>query len=135
MTHLFDTNAWLRSIGRTQELNAGVRGLIFAPEQAPFALSAISIWEVGTKLRRHPGSLDLGLPFADWLAIAAQPSLVRVLPIDTEIARLANTLPGAFHEDPADRLIVATAMHHRLVLITSDEKIIAYPHVRSLDTR
>lgn len=135
MTHLFDTNAWLRSIGRTQEFNAGARGLIFDPTRAPFALSAISIWEVSNKLRRRPGSIDLGLPFVDWLAIAAQPTLVRVLPVDAEIARLANALPGTFHEDPADRFIVATAIHHRLVLLTSDEKILAYPHVSSFDTR
>lgn len=135
MTHLFDTNAWLRSIGRTQELNTGVRGLIFDPARAPFALSAISIWEVGNKLRRRPGSLDLGLAFVDWLAVAAQPALVRVLPVDAEVGRLANDLAGTFHEDPADRFIVATAIHHRLVLVTSDEKILAYPHVISLDTR
>lgn len=135
MTHLFDTNAWLRSIGRTQELNSGVRGLIFDPAQAPFALSAISVWEVGNKLRKRPGSIDLGVPFTDWLAIAAQPALVRVLPVDAEIARLANDLPGVLNDDPADRFIVATAIRHRLVILTSDEKILAYPHVRSLDTR
>jgi PIN domain nuclease of toxin-antitoxin system len=90
---------------------------------------------VGNKLRRRPGSLDLGLPFADWLNLATQPTLVRVLPVDAEIARLANNLPGDFHEDPADRFIVATAIHHRLVLLTSDEKVLAYSHVRSFDTR
>lgn len=135
MTHLFDTNAWLRSMGRTQELNPATRRLIFDPAAAPFALSAISVWEVGNKLRKHPGSLGLGLPFADWLGIALRPAAIRVLPVDAKIARLSNSLPGTFHEDPADRLIVATAMHHRLTLLTSDEKILAYPHVPSFDTR
>lgn len=135
MTHLFDTNAWLRSIGRTHELNVASRSLIFDATRAPFALSAVSIWEVGNKLRKHPSALNLGLPMADWLMIAIKPIFIRVLPLDAAIAQLSNSLPGTFHDDPADRFIVATAIHHRLTLVTSDEKILAYPHVQSFDTR
>lgn len=43
--------------------------------------------------------------------------------------------PGNFHQDPANCIIVATARHHNLTLLTSDEKILAYPHVRTLATR
>ena len=135
MTHLFETNAWLRSVGRIGELNAVSRALLLDPTKAPFGISAISVWEVGNKQRKRPAALDLGLPFADWLAIATKPSLIRVFPVDAEIARLASALPGSLHDDPADRLIVATAIVHQLTILTSDEKILAYAHVQSLDTR
>lgn len=60
---------------------------------------------------------------------------VSVLPVDAAVARESNLLPGLFHEDPADRIMIATARVHGLTILTSDEKILAYPHVRSLDTR
>jgi PIN domain nuclease of toxin-antitoxin system len=60
---------------------------------------------------------------------------VRLFHLTPEIAIDANALPGVFHDDPADRLITATARVHHLTLVTSDTKMIAYPHVRTLSTR
>jgi len=133
MTHLFDTNAWLRSIERPEELTTSVSSLIFAPHSAPFALSAISIYELGQKARK--GKLELSVPLARWLAIALRPAFVQVISIGAEIARGANELPGDFHGDPADRLIVATARLRNLTLVTSDERLLRYTHVPTLDTR
>lgn len=44
----------------------------------------------------------------------------------------SNYLPGDFHRDPADRIIVATARLHDIVLITKDRRMLAYPHVKTL---
>ncbi|MBN1961464.1 MAG: PIN domain-containing protein [Deltaproteobacteria bacterium] len=52
-----------------------------------------------------------------------------VLPIDLEIIEEAYSLPGQFHADPADRIIVATARQKKLIVVTGDKKIIEYPHV------
>ncbi len=41
-------------------------------------------------------------------------------------------LPGEFHKDPADRMIFATARKLAVSLITRDEKIRAYKHVRTI---
>ncbi len=49
-----------------------------------------------------------------------------------EIAIDAANLPGSFHPDPADRLIVATARAHGATLLTTDAKILAYSHVSTL---
>jgi PIN domain nuclease of toxin-antitoxin system len=46
-----------------------------------------------------------------------------------EIAVESTRLPGEFHRDPADQIIVATARVHNVPLVSSDRKIIAYPHV------
>lgn len=53
-THLLDTNAWLRTLGRSFEFNDATRALIFDSSNAPFALSAMSVWEVCTKFRKRP---------------------------------------------------------------------------------
>ncbi len=135
MTHLLDTCTWLRIIGAVHELNEETCRLILNDSNAPFALSAISVWEVCTKVRKRPRELTLALPLNEWLNKALQPRFIRVIPVDAEIARLSNELPGTFHEDPADRIIVATAQRDSLTLLTSDAKIINYPHVVSVDTK
>ena len=135
MRLLLDTTAWLRAVGRLDELNAPTRALLANPANTPFALSAFSVWEVCTKFRKKPAELAIELPLADWLRTALHPRFIRVIPVDTELAQLSNDLPGSFHEDPADRLIVATAIRDGLTLVTSDGKIIAYPHVQSFATQ
>jgi PIN domain nuclease of toxin-antitoxin system len=54
------------------------------------------------------------------------------LPVDLDVVEEAYSLLEPFHADPVDRLLVATARMHGLHLITADEKILAYPHVRAL---
>lgn len=132
-THLFDTNAWIRQVVQPEQLNRATLELLASPGITPLAVSAISVWEIALKDRK--GKLDLGLPVDQWFKSVLRPSVIIVLPIDAAIAREANRLPGFAHEDPADRIVVATARVHDLTILTSDEKILAYPHVRSLDTR
>ena len=132
-THLLDTNAWIRLVLAPEQLNERTRALISEPGITPFALSAISVFEVTLKVRK--GKIDLHLPADQWLDLALNRGLVTVVSIDTEIARAANSLPEPFHQDPADRLIVATARLRNLTLVTSDEKILQYEHLQSFDTR
>jgi len=132
MTYLFDTNAWLRLAERPETISPAAR-LRLDEVVGAFPLSVVSIWEVGLKARK--GKLQLTLPLDDWLAEMTRPAFVRLLPVDAAIARLSNTLPGNFHDDPADRFIVATAIKHNLTIVTSDQLILAYPHVKTLDTR
>ncbi len=49
-----------------------------------------------------------------------------------EIALEANRLPGRFHRDPADQILVATARELNLPLLTADAKILADPYVQTL---
>lgn len=51
------------------------------------------------------------------------------------IAMGAYDLPGPFHKDPADRMLVATARHLNCTLMTADERILQCPDVQSLDAR
>jgi PIN domain nuclease of toxin-antitoxin system len=61
-----------------------------------------------------------------------RPALVQVIPIDADIARGANELPGDFPGDPADRLIVATARKFNLTILTSDRQIRDYAGAQTI---
>jgi PIN domain nuclease of toxin-antitoxin system len=84
-------------------------------------LAAISLWEAQMLHARK--RLALPLPLADWLPRAAAPAVVTVLPLDVPVTVALDKLPGRFHGDPADRIIVATAKAHRLPLATRDQRI------------
>ena len=67
-----------------------------------------------------------------WLNSAIENSGLRVVELTPEIAMESCNLPGSFHKDPADRIIVATARIRNLTLLTKDGKILEYPHVQAV---
>jgi PIN domain nuclease of toxin-antitoxin system len=54
------------------------------------------------------------------------------MPVDAEIAIKSVDLPGDFHKDSVDRMIVATARKLAVPLVTKDEKIRSYAHVKTI---
>jgi PIN domain nuclease of toxin-antitoxin system len=93
-------------------------------------VSAISAWELSMLVAK--GRIALSMDVAEWLSYVGDIEAVRFVPIDNEIAVKSTELPGEFHKDPADRLIVATARKLAAPLVTVDEKIRAYQHVRTI---
>ena len=67
-----------------------------------------------------------------WLATVAQIEAVRFMSLDIDVAVKSVDLPGEFHKDPADRMIVATARKLAVPLVTKDEKIREYAHVKTI---
>lgn len=67
-----------------------------------------------------------------WLDNAINKSGIKVIELSPEIAMESCKLPGDFHKDPADQIIVATARVHNLTLLTKDQKILQYRHVNAL---
>lgn len=65
-------------------------------------------------------------------ATVAQIEAVHFIPVDVETGLKSVALPGAFHADPAGRMIVATARRLAAPLVTRDEKILAYKHVKTI---
>jgi len=76
--------------------------------------------------------LILSMDIVSWLDEVSQIAGVRFVPVDNEIGIEATLLPGEFHKDPADRMIVATARQLAATLITADEKLINYEHVKTV---
>jgi PIN domain nuclease of toxin-antitoxin system len=82
--------------------------------------SAISIWELGVKIQR--GKLDLGISIEEFTRRIDRSAIVELLPVDT--ATWLRSLDLAWdHRDPADRVIVATAVLQGVPLVTADEEI------------
>jgi PIN domain nuclease of toxin-antitoxin system len=123
MTLLLDTHAWIWWVDQDRRLGAAAITAIdrLPPDQRPF-LSDVSLWEVATLVER--GRLELDVPLSEWLAAAAHPRSVRILPITTAIAAEIAALPETFHRDPADRVIVSTCRVMGLALLTHDTRII-----------
>ncbi len=67
-----------------------------------------------------------------WLSRLLNYPAVQLLPITPEIAVRAYSLPEPFHRDPADRLLVATAIEWDCPLLTDDRMILDYPHVNTI---
>jgi PIN domain nuclease of toxin-antitoxin system len=93
-------------------------------------VSSISAWEIAVLVER--GKLVLSMDVGSWLSTVAQIDAVHFLPVDVEIATKSLALPGDFHKDPADRMIVATARKLAVPLVTKDDKIRAYAHVKTI---
>ena len=71
----------------------------------------------------------MGITLDEWLELAVHAPGVVMLPVDRDVLVESTRLPGDFHKDPADQIIVATARHRGLRLLTNDAKIRRYPHV------
>ena len=99
-----------------------VREISLALERQRAAASTISFWEVGMRLQK--GQISLGQPLDDWREDLLQVGLIEI-PVNGLIAMRAALLED-LHGDPADRIIVATALQgHRLV--TADHRILRWP--------
>ena len=129
--YLLDTCAWLDLNIAPELLSNEARAIIQKTNH--FALSTISILEVSRKASL--GKLALSLSLKDWLAIALPARRIRQFTITPEVAVEAYCLPGEFHPDPADRIIVATARQKQFTVLTSDRRILEYSHVESIASR
>lgn len=93
-------------------------------------ISAISAWEVAMLIEK--GRLVLSMDIENWFDEVSQIDGLRFIPVDNEIGIKSTVLPGTFHQDPADRMIVATARKLAISLVTADEKIRSYEHVKTI---
>jgi PIN domain nuclease of toxin-antitoxin system len=130
MRYLLDTHVLIWALDAPERLPARVAAVLRDPANLPLGVAAITPWEIAMLSAR--GRLRLGQPVETWLTAALRPEIVSLVPLSPAIAVESCQLPGQFHADPADRLIVATARLHSLTLITADEAIRSYPHLRTL---
>jgi PIN domain nuclease of toxin-antitoxin system len=113
---VFDTHVWVWSAAgdpRAEKLREFCGTAI---------ISAISQWEVSMLAMK--GRLTLMPDEASWFSANLE-APVSLAPLTAEISSASCRLPD-FHGDPADRIIVATAITLGIPLITADEKIIRW---------
>ncbi|MBV8119061.1 MAG: type II toxin-antitoxin system VapC family toxin [Alphaproteobacteria bacterium] len=122
---LLDTHIWLWLVGGSGQLDAASRQTISrALGSGRLWIAAISLWEIALLAAR--GRILLGKSIGLWFqeALAAPGPAIEAL--SPSIAVESYALPGQFHHDPADRMIVATARVTGAALMTRDRRILDY---------
>jgi PIN domain nuclease of toxin-antitoxin system len=127
---LLDTHIWIWLANEQEELSAYHAQIIADHRSDGLGISAISCWEVA-KLVEY-GRLNLACDLETWMEAALDLPGIQVIELTPTVAIESTKLPGAFHRDPADQIIVATARTYRLDLLTVDDKILKYEHVHTL---
>ncbi len=131
MAHiLIDTHVVIWALQYSKRLGSVAAGLLTSPEHTNY-ISAVSSWEIA-QLRWKK---RLGLPVsAKFIIDNAREALQAVdIDLDHKCAIEAYNLPGTFHDDPADRMLVATARRHELQLMTADKRLIRYRGVKTIN--
>lgn len=128
---LLDTHIWVRFLGGDPSLSAAiVRSVEAAREGGRAFISVISIWEVAMLVGK--GRLVLPLSVDVWIERSLQLPGVRLLPFSAAIALETARLPEPMHKDPADRILVATALVETLQLVTLDRAILRFARATNL---
>nr|WP_269446165.1 type II toxin-antitoxin system VapC family toxin [Gloeobacter violaceus] len=123
--YLLDTHVFLwLMLGCAHLKEAPVRTLASAAASGGLRVSPITCWEVAMLAAR--GRVHLGMPCQEWIAQSLSAPGLSVLDLSAQIAVEAAELPGQFHGDPADRILVACARVKNIALATRDAKILAY---------
>jgi PIN domain nuclease of toxin-antitoxin system len=131
MPTLLDTHAWIWWVSEDRRLSRQARREIDkARADDALWLSLISIWEVAKRVEK--GQLVLDRPLDDWLDAATDRTGLHLAELTRPILAESCRLPPPFHGDPADQIIVATARDRDAVLVTKDQQIQQYAHVRSV---
>ena len=132
MRILLDTHVWIWSQESPEQLGPNARSTV-ADEANALFVSTTSSLEISRLV--WGGRLTLAGRLEAWISESLNALLAETIPLTHEIAIAAYNLPGEFHRDPADRMLAATAIVHDLTFMTADERILAYPHLLSLDAR
>jgi PIN domain nuclease of toxin-antitoxin system len=129
---LLDTHVWIWTQEQPDAIGTKARTLLETTGD-DLCVSAISSLEIAHLVAG--GVLELKGSLDRWVRTAIDSLEARSVDIDHRIAIEAYKLPGRFHKDPADRMLVATARINALTLVTADERILAYKSVRTVDAR
>jgi PIN domain nuclease of toxin-antitoxin system len=129
--YLLDTHVWIWWNMNPAQLSRKVKNLIAdSGKYDELLLSAISPWELCKLIEKK--RLAIACDPEEWIKIALDMPKLRLVPLTPVIAYKSTALPGVFHDDPADQIIVATGREENAVVISKDERIRNYKLVKSI---
>ena len=128
MKLLLDTHIWLWNFQEPQRLGRRVSRYLRDKENELW-LSPMSTWEALTL--NYKGRIRIKEDLAIWLARAT--AGIREAPLTHEIALVARRL--TMHQDPADRILAATADVLDLTLVTADARLLGLGTIRTMGNR
>jgi PIN domain nuclease of toxin-antitoxin system len=129
---LLDTHVWIWTQEQPERLGPRTKRLLVGGEHQNW-VCPISTLEISRLVA--VGDVRLSMPLADWIIQSMVELSAQTAAVNHEVAMEAYGLPGTFHRDPADRVLVAAARRNGLTVVTADDRILAYPHVRRHDAR
>ncbi len=122
---VLDTHAWIWVVAGDPALSGEARSAIEKAAAAGAVLvPAIAVWELAMLEAR--GRITLAKPCPEWVDDALAAPGFGLAPLTPDVAVESVRLPGPFHDDPADRMIVATARLAGARLVTRDQRILDY---------
>ena len=127
---ILDTHIWVWWNQDYPQITEQQKEIIENSRRDGIGISSISLIEISRLVDR--GRLILPKPLKESFSIALAEEGVLLIPITPTIAIEAYSLPGEFHKDPADRIIVATTRIYDCALMTIDQHILAYPYVKRI---
>lgn len=128
---LLDTHTLVWWANETENLSSRSRRIIDGEvKDGTIAASAISAWEICLLVKA--GRITLSVDTETWFRDLEILPYFRFVSVDIHIAKTAVFLSEPFHKDPADRIIVATALRMGVPLVTKDEKIRRSKLVRTI---
>lgn len=125
---ILDTHAWIWWAADKAQLSRKARSAI--ENDRRLGICDISLWEVAMLVAK--GRLRIDRDVREWIEQASSLPGIEIIPIRPAIAVRSTQLGREFQGDPADRLIVATAMTETARVVTKDDRIRAYPAVTAV---
>ncbi len=132
MNLLLDTHVLVWAESLEERLGPQTRALLLDPSNT-LLVSPVTTLELARLISL--AQLTLRKPLADWLDAARLHLAFEDALFTHSVAMESYSLPGAFHKDPADRMLVATARELNCPLVTADDPILAYPNVLTINAR
>ena len=130
MSYLLDTHVilWFR----LEPERLGAKSLkLLSKRQTKIAISAVSALEIAQLV--YKGRIEIGQPVDQWFQESLRLFGCRASTLSPEISATAYSLPEPFHSDPADRILVATALDAKQTLLTADRRILQSGIGRTFD--
>ncbi|MBU3916296.1 type II toxin-antitoxin system VapC family toxin [bacterium] len=131
MKYLLDTHTWIWWHMNPSNLSKMVIELISDSDNySELLLSSISPWEFSKLLEKK--RIGISCNPENWFKKAFNMPKFRLVDLSRSIAYHSTILPQPFHKDPGDQIIVATAREENATILTKDDKIREYNHVKSI---
>lgn len=120
---LLDTCAIIWSMRGAKMAAESVKAIGLASAQVGcLYLSPISIWEIGLLVSKG----RLAFAVENWFEVLLSQPGLRLAEMPPQLLIASSFLPSGAPNDPADRIILATARQYGFRVVTRDQKILAY---------
>lgn len=128
---VLDTHAWIWFISNPDLLSKRAKKAVNAAvKDKSILISSISAWELALLVTKN--RIKLTLDVTDWIAKSERLPFIQFVPLTNSIAVKSVNLPLPFHPDPADRIIIATALSAGAPLVTKDKKLLNYSFIKTI---